>query len=122
MLFYCGIDLSARVSHVFLIDQHLSRLMDQKFPNDLQQIIPLLEPYKADLQIVVESTFNWYWLVDDLRAAGFEVCLAHTLGLYMITGAKIKTDGRDAFSLARLLLASVYPSCLHLSTRAETCS
>ena len=105
MSFYCGIDLSARDSHVCVINQHLSRLVDQKVSNKLPQIIALLEPYKADLQIVVESTFNWYWLVDGLRAAGFNVCLAHTLGLFMITGAKIKTDRRDAFSLAKLPLA-----------------
>lgn len=109
MPFYCGIDLSARDSHLCVINPQLSRLVDQKVKNDLELIISLLEPYKADLQIVVESTFNWYWLVDGLRSAGFNVCLAHTLGLFMITGAKIKTDRRDAFSLAKLLLAGVIP-------------
>lgn len=110
MSFYCGIDLSARASHVCVINQQLSRLVDQKVGNNLQLIIAMLEPYKAELQIVVESTFNWYWLVDGLRAAGFSVSLAHTLGLFMITGAKIKTDRRDAFSLAKLLLAGVIPT------------
>lgn len=109
MSFYCGIDLSARASQLCVINQQLARLIDQKPPNDLDRIIRLLEPYRADLKIVVESTFNWYWLVDGLRAAGFDVCLAHTLGLYMITGAKVKTDRRDAFSLAKLLLAGVIP-------------
>lgn len=109
MSFYCGIDLGARASHVCVSNQQLSRLVDQKVPNDLQRIISLLEPYQADLQIVVESTFNWYWLVDGLRAAGFNVCLAHSLGLHLITGAKVKTDRRDAFSLAKLLLAGVIP-------------
>jgi transposase len=109
MSFYSGIDLSARVSHVCVINQQLATLIDQKVPNDLDRIIRLLEPYRAALKIVVESTFNWYWIVDGLRAAGFDVCLAHTLGLYMITGAKVKTDRRDAFSLAKLLLAGVIP-------------
>lgn len=109
MSFYCGIDLSARDAHVCVIDQQLVRLVDQKLKNDLALIISVLEPYKADLQIVVESTFNWYWLVDGLRAAGFDVSLAHTLGLHMITGAKVKTDRRDAFALAKLLLAGLIP-------------
>jgi hypothetical protein len=30
MSFYCGIDLSARVSHVCVINRQLSRLVDQK--------------------------------------------------------------------------------------------
>jgi transposase len=109
MSFYCGIDLSARDSQVCLIDEQISILVQQKVHNKLESIIALLAPYKEQLKIVVESTFNWYWLVDGLRAAGFNVCLAHTLGLHMITGAKVKTDRRDAFSLAKLLLAGVIP-------------
>jgi transposase len=60
MSFYCGIDLSARVSQVCVMNQQLARLIDQKVPNDLGRIIRLLEPYRADLKIVVERTFNWY--------------------------------------------------------------
>ena len=80
-----------------------------KLRHDLPGIIKLLEPYKANLKIVVESTFNWYWLVDGLQAKGFEVVLAHTLGLYLITGAKVKTDRRDAYSLSKLLLVGAVP-------------
>jgi len=55
------------------------------------------------VHIAIESTINWYWIVDGLQEAGYDVRLAHTLGLYMITGAKIKTDRRDAFKLVTLL-------------------
>jgi transposase len=112
MKFYCGIDLSARDCHVCVIDEQLQVMVQQKLRNDLPKIIKLLRPYQGQLQIVVESTFNWYWLVDGLKAAGFEVVLAHTLGLYLITGAKVKTDRtdrRDAYSLAKLLLVGVVP-------------
>lgn len=109
MSFYCGIDLSARDAHISVIDHQLSVFVDRKVKNQLNQIIGILSPFKHDMQIVVESTFNWYWLVDGLRASGFSVCLAHTLGLFMITGAKVKTDRRDAFALAKLLLAGVIP-------------
>ncbi len=84
--------------------------MQQKLRNELPRICQLLEPYKDDLKIVVESTFNWYWLIDGLQAAGFEVVLAHTLGLYLITGAKVKTDRRDAYALAKLLLVGAVPT------------
>ncbi|NIO05000.1 MAG: hypothetical protein GTN74_10405 [Proteobacteria bacterium] len=59
--------------------------------------------------MVVESTPNWYSLVDGLGEAEFEVKLAHTMGLFMIIGAKVKTDRRDAFSLARLLRLGAIP-------------
>jgi transposase len=108
-VFYCGIDLSARDSHLCLIDDDIKILLQQKARNDLSLISNLLDPFKPHLQIVVESTFNWYWLVDGLMAAGFQVCLAHTLGLSMITKAKVKTDRRDAFTLAKLLRAGLIP-------------
>ena len=84
MKFYCGIDLSARECHLCVIDERLKIILQQKLPNNLKQICALLAPYQADLKIVVESTFNWYWLIDGLQAAGFAVVLAHTLGLYLI--------------------------------------
>ena len=90
MKFYCGIDLSARDCQVCVIDEQLKVMVQQKLRNELPKICQLLTPYKANLKIVVESTFNWYWLIDGLQAAGFEVVLAHTLGLYLITGAKVK--------------------------------
>lgn len=109
MKFYCGIDLSARDSHLCVVDDNLAIQLQQKAANELPRIVALLDPFKPNLQIVVESTFNWYWLVDGLRDLGFDVCLAHTLGLAMITKAKIKTDTRDAFTLAKLLRAGMIP-------------
>ena len=108
-MFYCGIDLSARDSHLCVLDDSLSVHLQQKSANELTRISNLLDPFKPDLKIVVESTFNWYWLVDGLQALDFDVSLAHTLGLSMITQAKVKTDRRDAFTLAKLLRAGVIP-------------
>ena len=115
MQFYCGIDLSARTSQVCVIDEEMSILVQQKAPNELPHVIELIEPYKESLKTVVESSFNWYWLVDGLQEEGFDVCLAHPLGLYMITGAKVKTDRRDAFALAKLLRQASFPR--HTSIR-----
>lgn len=108
-MFYCGIDLSARESHLCVVDENLSIHLQLKAPNELPHISNLLLPFMPDLQIVVESTFNWYWLVDGLQSLGFDLCLAHTLGLSMITHAKVKTDRRDALTLAKLLRAGVIP-------------
>ena len=108
-MFYCGIDLSARDSHLCVVDDSLSIHLQQKSANELTHISNLLLPFKPDLKIVVESTFNWYWIVDGLLALGFDVSLAHTLGLAMITQAKVKTDRRDAFALAKLLRAGLIP-------------
>ena len=74
MKFYCGIDLSARDCHLCVIDEQLKVMVQQKLRNDLPKIVQLLEPYQGNLRIVVESTFNWYWLIDGLQAAVSKWC------------------------------------------------
>ncbi len=109
MRFYCGIDLHARDCFLCVIDDQDKIHLKSKVPNHLPSILDRLEAFSPRPSVVVESTLNWYWLVDGLQEAGFEVKLAHTMGLFMITGAKVKTDRRDAFSLARLLRLGAIP-------------
>ena len=103
MTFYCGIDLHSKKSHVCIIDKNGKKVKEENLNNDLTLILEFLKPYGKDVHIAIESTINWYWIVDGLQEAGYDVKLAHTLGLHMITGAKVKTDRRDAFKLAKLL-------------------
>jgi transposase len=109
MQFYCGVDLGARKSHVCLIDENDYKLLDKKMDNDLSGIEAALRPYKSSLEVVVESTINWEWLVYGLQKYGYEVELAHTLGLKAITWSKKKTDTWDAFTLAKLLRGRLIP-------------
>jgi len=115
MRFYCGIDLHARTSQICVIDDEVRKVLERKkVPNELPVVLGLLEPFAKGLSVVVESTFNWYWLVDGLQEAGYDVTLAHTYGMYAITKAKVKTDRRDAFRLARLLRAGeIHPAYIY---------
>ena len=107
--FHCGIDLGSRQSQVAVLDEHQNVLLNAKLPNKLDEIRRILKPYEGRIQAVVESTYNWYWLVDGLQAAAIPVTLAHTAGLAAISSAKVKTDRRDAVTLARLLRAGMVP-------------
>ena len=109
MVFYCGIDLHAKKSQLCIIDKDGKKVKEGNLNNDLSLILEFLEPFGKDVHIVIESTINWYWIVDGLMEEGYDVRLAHTLGLYMITGAKVKTDRRDAFKLAKLLRMGEIP-------------
>jgi transposase len=109
MKFYCGIDLGARKTHVCLIDENDHKMLDMKMDNDLDIMEAALRPYKGSLEVVVESTINWEWLVYGLQKYGYEVKLAHTLGLKAITWSKKKTDTWDAFTLAKLLRGRLIP-------------
>jgi transposase len=78
-----------------------------------------LEPFRGELSgMVVESTFNWYWLVDGLMEAGWKVHLAHTAGNEQYAGLKYSNDWSDAEWLAHLLRMGVLAEG-HIYPKAE---
>jgi transposase len=109
MQYYAGIDLHARNCVVCITDEQEKKLITATVPNHLPSILSLLEKVPNRPSVAIEATLNWYWLVDGLQEAGYNVKLAHTMGLYMISGAKVKTDRRDAFALAKLLRLNAIP-------------
>lgn len=111
MSLYCGIDLHSNNHVVVVIDEEDRRIMEKRLPNELTATLTLLEPYREQLAgIVVESTFNWYWLVDGLMEAGFVVRLANTAAIKQCEGLKHTEDRYDAFFLAHLLRLGLLPT------------
>jgi len=108
---YSGIDLHSNNSVVSVIDETDRVVAEKRLPNDLTKIVALLAPWQAELAgVVVESTFNWYWLVDGLQAAGFTVHLAHTTAIKKYDGLKHSGDETDARFLAHLLRLDILPT------------
>jgi transposase len=70
-----------------------------------------LEPFRDQLKgLVVESTYNWYWLVDGLMDAGYGcVHLANPSAIKQYEGLKHSDDQHDAFFLAQLLILGILP-------------
>lgn len=108
---YAGIDLHATNSVIVVIDDADRVLYQKRLRNDLPLIVSALEPYRATLQgIAVESTYNWYWLVDGLMDAGYPVQLAHVPALPQYSGLKHADDQHDAQWLAHLLRLGLLPT------------
>jgi transposase len=111
MTLYCGIDLHANNSVVAVLDEEDQTVYEKRLPNDLATITEALGLYQSELAAcVVESTYNWYWLVDGLMAAGFPVQLAHTSALPQYAGLKYSNDFSDARQLAHLLRLGLLPT------------
>lgn len=112
MTLYCGIDLHSNNHVVVVIDEQDQRRVEKRLPNDLNATLRLLAPHKDQLQgIAVESTFNWYWLVDGLMAHGYEVSLVNTPAAQKRYGdLKYSDDRHDAFWLAHLLRLGILPT------------
>ena len=104
MKLYSGIDLHSNNSMVTVIDEDDRVVFERRLGNDLERIRTALEPYSGALEgVVVESTFNWYWLVDGLAEAGYTVHLANTTAIQQYDGLKYTDDAHDARWLAHLL-------------------
>jgi len=75
---YGGIDLHANNSVVVLLNEQDQVMYQQRLANHLPTILEQLSPYHTDIKgVVVESTYNWYWLVDGLMEADYRVHLAN---------------------------------------------
>ena len=65
MELYAGLDLHSRNTYIWIMGETSIRVFKKRVSNDLDQILQTLKPFKKRLKVfVVESTYNWYWLVD----------------------------------------------------------
>jgi transposase len=103
MPLYGGIDLHANNRVVVILDEQDQMVYHQRLANHLPTILERLAPYQVDLKgVVVESPYNWYWLVDGLMEADYRVHLANPAAMQQYNGLKYTDDYSDARWLAHL--------------------
>lgn len=111
MKLYCGIDLHSNNHWLTVIDEQDKRLYERRLENDIALTLAALEPFRQELEAVaVESTFNWYWLVDALMEESYQVKLVNTSAVRQYDGLKHSDDRCDAFHLAHLLRLGILPT------------
>jgi transposase len=110
MKLYGAIDLHSTNNVTVVINEQDQVMYQKRLPNDLSLVAQQLSTYRASLEgIVVESTYNWYWLVDGLMEKGHRVHLANTAAIQQYNGLKYTDDHSDARWLAHLLRLGVLP-------------
>ena len=111
MELYSGLDLHSSNTFIGILDTDFKRIFKKRVSNNLGLILQTLEPFKEQLKgLVVESTYNWYWLVDGLMDAGYNrVHLANPSAIKQYEGLKHSDDQHDAFFLAQLLILGILP-------------
>jgi transposase len=99
MTLYAGMDLHSSNTYVGIMDDKFKRVFKTRLKNDLSLILASLEPFRDELKgIVVESTYNWYWLVDGLMDEGYsDIHLANPCAIKQYEGLKYRDDQHDAF-------------------------
>jgi len=107
---YAGIDLHSSNSFVGVINGEDRRLYGKRHSNRLDDILRALDPFQDSLKgVVVESTFNWYWLVDGLQDHGYAVHLANPSAIQQYEGLKHTDDKWDSFWLAHMYRLGILP-------------
>lgn len=107
---YAGIDLHSSNNYIGVIDSQARRLYTKRHDNRLDCILRALNPFKKTLAgVVVESTYNWYWVVDGLQDNGYTVHLANPAAIQQYEGLKFTDDKWDALWLANMLRLNILP-------------
>src|ERR1051326_6251162 len=95
---HAGIDLHSNNLMIGLVNQDGKRVAHRKLDCDLKQVTEFLKPHRPHLEsMAVESTFNWYWLVDGLRKLGYAIDLANPAKIEPYKGLKHADDKDDAY-------------------------
>jgi len=107
---YAGCDLHSNSNFVGIVDEQGKRIFKKRVANEPQLILEALRPYQEEIVgIVVESTYNWYWLVDTLMDERYQVHLANPSAIQQYVGLKHSDDQHDAFWLAEMLRLGILP-------------
>ena len=109
--YYCGADLHG--NNVFLTVSDAAsgkRVLEKRVKANLTAVKGALEPHWDRIEkLAVESTYNWYWLVDGLQAEGLDVCLANPAKMDQYRGIKVTDDASDAGWMAEQLRLGILP-------------
>jgi len=109
--YYAAVDLHSNQSVLVLIDEKDQTVWKGRLNNDLELVLLALAPYREQVAgVAVESTYNWYWLVDGLREAGYEVELVNPAAVKKYEGLKHTDDVSDAYWLAHLMRLGILPT------------
>jgi transposase len=106
---YVGIDLHRKRSQIAALDGDGSEILSRRIFNDPAIFLGLLQGLGDEVEVALEATYGWEWLVDLLEDAGYELHLSHPLRTKAIAAARVKTDAVDARTLAHLLRTDLLP-------------
>ena len=107
---YCGADLHGNNVMLHICDHSGAKVFERRVKANLDACLRVLAPFKERLRaMAVESTFNWYWFVDGLRTAGYDVRLANPAKMEQYDGLKVTDDKSDAAWLAEMLRLGILP-------------
>jgi transposase len=99
---YVGIDLHRRSTTIHRMSADGTVLGTARVRSQPMELAEVMADAGPAPEVVLESTYGWYWAADLLQELGANVHLAHPLGNNWGT-RRVKNDERDAQDLAAML-------------------
>ena len=115
-----GIDLHLHRSVIGRIDDHGNELGWVRIDNDPKALRAECRKAGRGAAVAIEATYGWYWAVDALLAAGFEVHLAHPLGMKALRKRKRVRPTRATPTSSRTCCG--WGRCRRPTSRHRTCA
>jgi transposase len=107
---YIGCDSHRRYSVFVVMNERGQESAPMRVKHDRGEIREFLRELPVGSQVAIESTGGWYWLVDEMEAAGLRPQLANAHEAKQRMAGRNKTDKFDARGLAMELLMGTLPS------------
>jgi len=107
---YGAIDLHSSNSCCGITDQKDEWVKYKRLKNRLSDVDDFFKENKEELEsIVVESTYNGYWLIDGLIESGYKVKMASPSKMEEYEGLKNQNDKTDTRWLAKMSRLGILP-------------
>ncbi|HAV42733.1 TPA: hypothetical protein DCX15_01770 [bacterium] len=97
------LSLYAKSMFVCIMDAKGDIVFQRNMLNDPSYFLKVVEPYRKEIVVGVESTLNWYWLADTCQGENISFFLGHALYMKAVHGGKTKNDRIDSRTIANLL-------------------
>ena len=107
---YIGCDAHRRYSVFVVMDDKGQASKPVRVEHDRSELREYLRRLPAGSRVAIESTGGWYWLVDEIEAAGLKPQLANAYQAKQRMTGRNKTDKFDARGLAMELLTGTLPT------------
>jgi transposase len=105
-----GCDAHRRYSQFAVLDQDGQLCEQTRVDHEPGAIQAFLEDMPEGTPVALETVGNWYWIADEIEAAGCLPLLTHAAKAKVMMGNVNKTDKLDAKGLAKLLHLDSLPT------------
>jgi transposase len=110
MNYIIGCDAHKHYSQFAVLDHNGQLCQHKRVEHEAGAIRRFLERYPEGTPVALESIGNWYWIVDEIEAAGCVPLMAHAVKAKVMMGNVNKNDKLDAKGLATLLRLDSLPT------------